>query len=259
MRLPDIVRAVQTDLPITMMHDVWLGKNAQPRYSEQAVEFGKRALTGEFQSRKRMPFRASATGMCLRRRIFSALEVTEAKFIDSKLANIFHTGNFLHLKWQMAGLTAGWLTEAEVVADNPATKCSGTLDGIVHDGSGFEFKTINSRNHTFTWRDPKELHIRQVHAYMYLRPDIDKFSIIYENKDTAEWREMRVHKDPRIIHQIDRETYELNQAFTNRVLPPVLPDCAQRTGSVYKNCPFASVCLAVKKWPVVVNHLIVGG
>ena len=31
-----------------------------------------------------------------------------------KTAQIFHNGNFMHLRWQMAGLTAGWLKDAEV-------------------------------------------------------------------------------------------------------------------------------------------------
>lgn len=258
MKLSEVIRAVQTDLPITMRHERWLAKNANPHYTAESAAFAAQALSGKWTNRPRMLFRSSATGMCARRRIYSAIGIAEADTSDSKMANIFHTGNFLHLKWQLAGLTEGWLKEAEVIADNPAIRFGGTLDGLIVDGSGFEFKTINSRAHTFTWKDPKEIHVRQVHAYMYLRPDIERFSIIYENKDTAEWREMRVEKDEKIIHSIDREVHELNQAFEDRKLPPVLPDCAKQIGTQYRQCPFSDICIGMKRWPAVMHGKPVG-
>lgn len=257
MKLSEIIRAVQSDLPITMKHEQWLTKNSNPVYSKDALEFAREALAGTFQNRKRMRFRASSVGMCQRKRTFAALGMQEPQTIDSKLANIFHTGNFLHLKWQMAGITAGWLRAAEVALDKPEINFGGTLDGVLEDGSGFEFKTINSRGHTFTWKDPKPIHVRQVHSYMYLNPEIDKFSIVYENKDTAEWRELRVNKDPEIIKNIDREIMHLNQAWEEQKLPPVLDQCAQRTGTEYRNCPFRDVCLTIKKWPKVINGKVI--
>lgn len=257
MKLSEIIRAVQSDLPITMRHEKWLAHNSDPKYSKEAVAFAQEALSGTYTYRPRMLFRSSGVGTCARRRMFAAAGVAEERSVEPKLANIFHTGQFLHLKWQMAGLTEGWLKEAEVVADDPALQFGGTLDGILHDGSGFEFKTINSRSHNFTWKDPKPEHVRQVHAYMYLRRDIERFSIIYENKDTAEWREMRVEKDPRLIKDIDREVGLLQQSYEERKLPPVLDECKGKAGTKYRQCPFREICLQQKRWPTVVEGKVV--
>ncbi len=144
MKLKDVIRSVQQNLPITMRMDKWLAENPNPVYSPEAIEFSRQVFTKEVggQRDNRQPFRASAMGMCARRRIFSALGVAEAREIDAKLGNIFGTGNFLHLKWQMAGLTEGWLARAEMPIDMPHMHFGGTLDGRLYDGSGFEFKTI---------------------------------------------------------------------------------------------------------------------
>lgn len=250
--LKNLIRAVQQDLPITVRHERWLGKNSNPVYSDEAVAFAKRALAGEFQQRKRMMFRASGVGDCTRRRMFAALGMPEMKIQDTKLSNIFHTGNFLHLKWQMAGLTEGWLTKAEVALDKIHLNFGGTLDGVLYDGTGFEFKTINSFGHLGTYRDPKSQHIRQVHSYMYLG-GLEKFSVIYENKDSGEWREMRVERDPALIKEIDKEIGDLNESYEKRKLPQVLPDCQRQEGAVYRNCPFKDRCLGIKNWPTILD------
>jgi hypothetical protein len=249
MSLAKLIRAVQSELPITMRHETWMARNSDAKYSQRALDFAQRALSGEYQFRPRMRFRSSGIGSCSRRRIFSAIGMRELPQQDGKLANIFHTGNFLHLKWQMAGLTEGWLKEAEVVKDNPNVQFGGTLDGILHDGSGFEFKSINSNGAGWVRDKPKDIHLRQVHGYMYLEPSIEKFSVVYENKDTGDWRELRVERDDKLIRQIDREVGELNEAWDNRKLPPVLPDCMQQTGTTYRQCPFRDRCLTIKKWP----------
>jgi hypothetical protein len=181
------------------------------------------------------------------------LGINQVEQIDAKLANIFHTGNFLHLKWQMAGLTEGWLAQAEVSVDAPHLRFSGTLDGILFDGSGFEFKTINNYGHNFTWLDPKPIHVRQVHAYMVLKPEIERFSVIYENKDNAEWREMRIERDPVVYKSVQRELSNLNEMWDERKLPDPLEECRTKTGSTYRNCPFKDVCLPIKSWPTVMQ------
>lgn len=244
--LSQLIRSVQQDLPITVKHEQWLAQNSNPTYSPEALDLARKVLSGEVMNRKRMLFRSSSTGFCERRRIIAALGIEEPPLEDSKLVNIFHNGNFLHLKWQMAGLTAGWLAEAEVVADDPSINFGGTLDGILCDGSGFEFKTINDRGHMGTWMDPKPLHVKQVHAYMVLRPDIEKFSIVYENKYTSEWREMRVQKDPKILRQVNNELGSLLEYWEERKLPPVLTDCRAKKGTEYRQCPFSGPCLESK-------------
>jgi hypothetical protein len=240
-KLKDVIRAVQQELPITPRMEAWLGANPNPVYSDRALQFAEQVLSQQVggSAARAQPFRSSGVGLCVRRRLLSAAGVPEAGTIESKLANIFATGAFLHLKWQLAGLTEGWLAEAEVRVDAPHLYFGGTLDGLVYDGSGFEFKT-------------KDIHIRQVHAYMMLQK-IDAFSIVYEDKNTAEWREYRVHRDEKIIREIDRELGLLVESYVERKLPKMLHDCETKEGATYRSCPFKDSCPTFKKWPVVVK------
>ncbi len=261
MKLKDVIRSVQQDLPITMRMDKWLSDNPNPVYSDEAIEFSRKVFTKEVggQRQRRMPIRSSAMGMCQRRRVFSALGVDEAKEIDAKLGNIFGTGNFLHLKWQMAGLTEGWLSEAEIPVELDHMKLGGTLDGRLDNGDGFEFKTIHSMGYgRIMTYGPKTDHVLQVHSYMYMDPTITAFSIVYEDKNTGEWREYRVERDEKIIKDVDREVGALNVALDTRKLPKVLNDYETKEGATYRQCPFKDVCLKVKKWPTVVKGQVVG-
>jgi hypothetical protein len=261
MKLKDIIRSVQNELPITMRMDKWLADNPNPKYSDEAVEFSRKVFTQEVggSRSRRQPFRSSSMGFCSRRRIFSALGVDEASSIDAKLGNIFGTGNFLHLKWQMAGLTEGWLAEAEIPMDMPELRFGGTLDGKLFDGSGFEFKTIHSMGYSRVMTyGPKDLHIIQVHSYMTIDKSIEEFSIVYEDKNTGEWREYRVKKDPKIMKAVDTELGKLNEALDLKKLPKMLHDCETKEGATYRQCPFKDVCPKVKKWPVVLKGQVMG-
>lgn len=256
MKLKDVIRSVQQELPITARMDNWLHANPNPVYSERALQFAQQVLSQQVggSSARAQPFRSSGIGLCVRRRLLAAAGVPEAGTIEAKLANIFATGAFLHLKWQMAGLTEGWLAKAEIRVDASHLYFGGTLDGILFDGSGFEFKTINSNGFGQVMAyGPKDLHVRQVHAYMLLKPEIEAFSVVYEDKNTGEWREFRVHKDPKVLREIDRELAHLVEHYESHKLVPMLHDCETKEGSTYRNCPFRESCPTFKKWPVIVK------
>lgn len=244
---------VGSDLPVTVAHEKWMAANVSAEYSPEALEFAAKALSGEVggsRNRKTM-FRSSSTGACERKQVFAAIGQKKREVLDGKLANIFATGNMLHLKWQIAGITAGWLAEAEVSADRPDMNFGGTLDGIIIDGSGFEFKTINNRGFQQVAQfGPKEAHINQVHAYMVLRPDIEVFSIVYENKDNGEWREYRVHKDQDRLNAIGENITKLNKFVATKTLPPILDGCLAKEGFEYRGCPYRDKCLTTKSFPI---------
>lgn len=249
--LKNLLRAAKNDLPITVRHERWLTKNTTT-YSPEALNFAAQALGNEVgggRNRRRL-FRASGMGGCLRQRVFTYLGVPGQKEITSGLSNIFHTGHFLHLKWQLAGLTEGWLSKAEVPVENEPLLLGGTMDGILYDDSGFEFKTINSWGFKKVHQDgPKPEHVLQTHAYM-LMTEMDAFSVVYENKDTAEWREFRVRKDPTALAKVQEELDTLHGSLDRQELPPVLPACAAGEGMQFRNCPFRLICVETKEWPV---------
>lgn len=249
--LKNLLRAAKQDLPITVRHERWLASNSTT-YTQPALDFAVAALgkeVGGGRARRRL-FRASGMGGCLRQRVFTYLGVPGERDITSSLSNIFHTGHFLHLKWQLAGLTEGWLHQAEVPVENEELLLGGTMDGVLYDGSGFEFKTINSWGFKKVLQDgPKPEHILQTHAYMLMQP-IEAFSVVYENKDTGEWREYRVRRETKAESQVKEELDLLHDSLARKELPQVLVGCTKRDGMQYRNCPFRNICLETKEWPV---------
>ena len=251
MSLKGMIKAVKGDLPITVIHETWLTANPDPVYSPRALDFAARQLAGKSGSqrlRKRM-FRASSASTCTRRQVLAFISLPMKREITSTLGNIFATGNFLHLKWQMQGLTAGWLAAAEVPMDVDELNAGGTADGKLHTGGGFEFKSINDRGYggVMTY-GPKEDHLEQTDNYMFLG-DLDHYSIVYENKNNGEWREFLHRRDERRMLAVAERFDRLNQHVADKRLPVILPDCKREDGAQFRQCPFRDSCLKIKMWP----------
>lgn len=251
MSLKESIKAVQNDLPITMRHEIWLTENANPKYSDEAIAFAEdqlRGITGSNRLRKKM-FRASAAHDCSRKQVFKFIGMPTKEEIESKLSGIFQTGNFMHLKWQMSGMTEGWLVRAEVPVDRPEFNAGGTMDGVMYTGGGFEYKTINDRGFgRVTTFGPMEGHLAQVDNYMFLG-ELDHFSIVYENKNTAEWREFKVERDEKRMTETKENFERLNEFVEAKALPMILPVCKSKEGPIYRQCPFREICLTTRGWP----------
>lgn len=251
--LKDLMKAVKNDLPVTLRHERWLAENANAHYSPEALQFAQDVLSGAIGGHRyrQQSFRSSGQGSCRRKRVFAFIGMQPLPDNDTARTVFLHTGSFMHLKWQMAGLTAGWLTQAEVPAYNPVLNLTGTMDGLVYDGSLFEFKSINHRGFGWVMKEgPKPDHLMQTTAYEALDPEIEATSVVYEDKDTGEWREFRSPRDPQRMGEFVRELEDLNRHITSQQLPPILPDCSTQEGRVYRQCPFRDRCLKIKGWPV---------
>jgi len=246
------IRAVQQDLPITQRHDRWLLTNPNPVYSSEAVAFMQRQLT-EPQRDRSGSFSGSATSTCDRRQIFAYMGAPRADWKDSQTPNILHNGTFTHLRWQLAGLTEGWLKRAEVPVRLPQLNYKGGMDGVLFNDTGFEFKTING----FSFKAIMDFgaradHIDQVHSYM-MATGIDQFSVVYESKDTNEWRETIVHRHEPIIEIIKDKLEALNEYADTKKLPVILNECKNEEGPKFRNCPYRGICPVVKDWDEVQN------
>ena len=248
MSLAKIMKAAA--LPITTRHERWLAQG-DPVYSQAAIDHAVAVYTRTVggQRAKRTPlFRASGAGQCLRKRMFSRLQVGERVHHDTRLQNIFNEGNAVHLRWQMAGLTEGWLSEAEVPADRPDLHIGTTLDGLLWDGSSWEHKSINDRGFGgVTTFGPDRKHVMQMH-YGFKAAGIVVGSITYENKNTQDWVEYRVHLDPDVMADVDRELEALIGGWESKSLPPMLPKCVAQEGAEWKNCPFRDLCPLMTTW-----------
>jgi len=245
-RFKDIVRAAAQEKPVTLRHEAWLENNADPVYSQEAIDF---ALS-EFSTHQKSPnahamFRASGMNGCMRQRIFQRSGMEQSSKPNARTANIFHTGNFIHLKWQMAGLTEGWLEQPEVAMENEELQMRGHTDGVLFDGSLLEIKSINSRGFDYVYKNGiKEEHKAQATAYLFMQ-DKSKISFIYENKDNQEWYEIRFERNSQDENDMLNQMRELVSYWNDNRLPKILSACERKEGTAYNYCPFRQECLAL--------------
>lgn len=246
MKLTQLLQAHQGGLTITPVHEKWLAKNPNPEYSEEAKAFlndqiGKpdRVRTGSFSP--------SSAGKCLRRRQFEFLGLPRRAFRTS-LIQVLHNGTWTHLRWQAAGLSAGWLKKAEVPTAYPALMMQGTMDGQLVNGLGLEIKSINSNGFRYVMKHgPKREHLHQVTSYALASSIVD-WAILYEDKDTNEYREFSFHPDSEGLDQVAREYEKLVEHTQAGELIEMKDECWAKQGSEYLQCPFRDICPRMKSW-----------
>ncbi len=246
MNLKEMLRGAE--LPITPRHEKWLGENASPKYSEEALEFANKVLRSDVGGNRRRStlFRSSSLGSCERKQLFKANKLKGIDYIDSDLSNIFATGNFLHLKWQMAGLTEGWLSVAEYPIESKEYSFGGTLDGILYDGSLFEYKSINPRGFSGVCEyGPKRDHILQAHGYMWLA-NLPAVSFVYEDKGSGDWREFRMERVPDVEEEVISIIKGLTIHHAEETYPEPLKKCYDKEGYIYRQCEFRDICMEEK-------------
>lgn len=248
MKFSQMIKIVRNELVISPRHEAWLPKNGNPIYSHEALEFGVAAWRAQATPRNRRgTISASSLESCLRRQQFTYMGMPELP-PSSKAAQIFQNGTFMHIRWQMAGITEGWLKAAEVPVGRNDLRLSGTMDGVLIDDSVAEFKSINTRGFsgigTFGAKDE---HITQVGTYM-VADNREKASILYEDKNTQEYVEIIVARTPELERAVkDRSDFVWTAIFNRRLAEP-LATCEERTGFRFTGCPFRDVCLAQKDW-----------
>lgn len=239
---------VDSELVVSKRHEAWLQENANPKYSEQAQEFGRWAFDMQGYPRDRKgTISASSLGSCRRRQQFTFLGMPELP-PTPKLAQIFQNGTFMHIRWQMAGLTEGWMKEAEVPVGDNEYRLSGTQDGIAYDDSVVELKSANSHsfNRVMSF-GPLGGHPFQVGTYV-LTTGAEKGVLIYENKDTQEWKEFVLYRDDLPLVEIEEANEILWNNIDHKQLYEPLDDCVAGEGYMYHGCPFRKECLKIKSW-----------
>ena len=236
-----------TDLLISKRHDAWMRENSNPVYSEQALEFAREALAAQARPRdRRGTISSSSLGTCWRKQQFTFLGVPEEP-PPPKLAGIFQNGTFMHIRWQMAGLTEGWLQAVEVpVGDNPY-RLSGTMDGIAYEDSVVEFKSCNSNAFRQVLSfGPQHGHEYQLGTYL-LTSGRNKGVFVYEDKNTQEYTEIVRDIEQLPLDEVAAGASEIWEKIDNQVLAEPLDECLAKSGK-YNTCPFRKVCLPIMEW-----------
>jgi hypothetical protein len=241
MGFADKIEAAQShargDHRIAHLYEQWLSGN--PKYTTKAKDFAY----GEWGSGRMegpVALRASEGGECPRMRVMRLIGFRQAK-PTTTLRNTFATGSFLHLKWQMAGLSAGWLTECEVPFYAFDGLVRGKADGITEWGAVVDFKTAASYFYRAFEKAPKPAHVDQVIAACSALGSY-KAHLIYENKDTGAYAEHVIDVTDEMIERVRTDAEVAAEAKAAKRLPPILEGCVSGTSPQFKRCFFHEQC-----------------
>lgn len=225
-------------------------------FPPKIAEVGK-ALLSDTPRNRVASFSASARGRCIREQVYQYIGAPGVSTFDQQTINIFRDGHVRHLRWQLTLLHAGILSNIEVKVNRPEIPLLGSLDGVgsiplnhpLYDASkrrvefGWELKGVNN----YTWRTavqygkgPLEQHLLQVHSYMWAT-GLEVFSIVYEHKETNDWREWVITRDDKIMQLVRMELTALQNAASKKKLPPQLHACEKQEGP-FARCPYKDVC-----------------
>lgn len=230
---------------VALRHEEWMRKDEQ--FSADAISFIARELAQEGRDR-RGSFSASGLGSCPRQQQFTYLGLQQLPQSGQRMSVLLN-GTFVHLRLQAAGLTAGWLAEAEVpIPDNPLG-LKGTMDGVTDNGYVLEAKSQNSWGYKkLMYADgAKEEHVFQAATYL-VTSGREKAVILYENKDTQDAKEFVVEHDDALDEKIIKRALQLQNKTNDGELFDPLPDCVSKKGWRYDYCPFKDRCLKIKNF-----------
>jgi hypothetical protein len=245
-KLSQLLEAHQQKLTITPVHEKWLAEHPNAEYSDEAKAFLADQI-GKPDRKRTESLSPSSAGKCLRRRQFEFLGLPRRSFRTS-LIQVLHNGTWVHLRWQAAGLSAGWLDEPEVPVAYPELMMKGTMDGRLVDGRGLEIKSINSNGFRYVMKHgPKREHQHQVTSYA-LASHIDEWVMLYEDKDTNEYREFLFIPSPEGLYAVRHEYEKLVSAILGQRLIEMKDECWAKQGSEYLQCPYRDVCPLMKSW-----------
>lgn len=195
-------------------------------------------------------FRPSMAGdSCPRRQMLSYRGVRSLPHDMPSMA-FMTNGTWGHYRWQMAGLSQGFLTEVEVPLSN-SRGVKGSGDGrLADDGSLFELKTTGRVVYDQLVKSlhAKTEHVMQV-TWLLLESDIDWVSIVYEDRDMPQRRlELRVNVGdtdptyPSIRRAAEKRLTLLHNHAEEGTLPAMLDDCRAMAGNEYRHCIWRKMC-----------------
>lgn len=163
--------------------------------------------------------------------------------------SVLLNGQFVHLRLQMAGISAGYIAEAEANIPENKWGIKGTMDGIHIDGSVIEYKSQNSFGFSRIMKDnkPKEEHRFQVGAYL-LTTGREKAYIVYENKDNQEIREFTVRMTEDLALEVESRIKKLSMLSNMKELIEPLDSCMEKKGWEYNYCGYKNECLKIIDW-----------
>lgn len=241
-----VARGESLPLVVTPEHYAWLARpESQRTPNPKALAHATAVLKAETKRAREHRISASSLGEpCTRRVLFAYAGAEQVPFPPQNI-DIMDLGSWLHLKWQVEGLTAGWLTEAETFFHSPALRLGGSTDGIMRGDELFELKTVGGHvyDRVVRAKAPKREHELQCEGYFELS-GMSVASIVYVCRETGAFHEYRYATNPVRRQELHRIVEDLHDWIDLDLLPDMLEECVSQTGSVYRRCPYREICPA---------------
>lgn len=236
------------DLVVTQPHTQWMETPEEEQlYSEEAIQFAIDVWRRKFKHPRAGRFSPSAMGECARRVVLGYAGAPQVP-VEMDNQEMMDHGTWTHLKWQMEGITMGYMTAGEVWVYSEELQCGGSMDAKLYDGSGFELKSAgwNIYNRIVLkegW--PKFENLLQDATYKLIE-DFDWTSLTYEDRSSGNFHEFRIPRSTELEEEVLRRLRSYKDFVEDDSLPPMLDQCEMRMGQVYKRCPFRKICAKAK-------------
>jgi hypothetical protein len=241
-----LAKATDQNRKVLDLYDDYLLSKRNQRQEAETLHWllTKNLTDGQSGGRDRSGYwSASSAGRCLREQQFTYLGF-QGRRNNVQSQNIFDNGDFLHLRYQVAGIIGGWLTDAEVpvTLSRGDVRVRGTMDGVLVWGEVLELKSINSRGFaTVVDLGPKRLHKLQATAYM-MASGAKRTRFVYENKDRNTNAEFVFDLDYGYEQLVLEQWEELSRLTSQQELAHRLPDCINERGMEWRYCQFQEIC-----------------
>lgn len=195
---------------------------------------------------------ASGLGMCPRRQLFG-FAGAPAIGEDPDSGDLMSMGTHDHLWWQIEGIVMGWLTDVEPFAGyDPRSGIDplegglvgGSIDGVGNEVPLFELKTVISQKYTRIVQVDDTPAIENLLQFDWYADELgtDVGSMVYQERGGGSYHEYWVERTPEIARKREDIVERLGNSIADDTLPPMLEDCEQRQGTVFRNCPFRKYC-----------------
>ena len=259
-------------------HLAWMQLPEERRaWSPEAVQFAYDVLAGKYKKPRDRRISPSSLGDHCERLLLFGFGGWPKEPFPIPNAEKMAAGEFHHLRWQMEGLSAGYMDMGEAWVHSEALRCGGSGDGRLADGSLFELKSTashlfdalrNQRGSALNYvMGMHTKHKLQMEAYWLVdevsaaeqgRPRLltDWGSLVYQDAgDPQKLLEFRLHSSPSRRAEVHRILEGLHDWIDLNQLPDMLDACRKAhfgtVGSevitdkeqvIYARCPYRRSC-----------------